>query len=73
MELQFSKLANDFASCSEPERLQQLCDARDPQHLQSFFERWLHAIPTHSAPRIVWPAIGGNSPALDRDLHNDCL
>jgi hypothetical protein len=42
----FTALHNGFASCEEPERLQALCDALGPGHVQAFFDRWITFIPT---------------------------
>ena len=43
--LNFSELANGFAACTKPDRLQAICDAFGPDDLQSFFDRWITAIP----------------------------
>jgi hypothetical protein len=42
----FTALSNGFHSCSEPERLQAICDTFGPQHVQAFFDRWITQIPT---------------------------
>jgi hypothetical protein len=42
----YVELANGFASADDPRRLQQICDRLGPAHIQSFFERWMKAIPT---------------------------
>ena len=42
----YTELENGFAACSEPERLQAICDSLSPEHVQAFFERWITAIPT---------------------------
>lgn len=42
----FTPLANGFASCAEPERLQAICDRFGPSDVQGFFDRWSRAIPT---------------------------
>jgi hypothetical protein len=44
--LAYTALHNGFASCTEPERLQAICDSFAPEHIQAFFERWMTAIPT---------------------------
>jgi hypothetical protein len=38
-------LANGFAACDDPGRLQQLCDQLGPAHLRMFFQRWMAALP----------------------------
>jgi len=43
--LSFSELANGFASCPKPERLQAICDAFGPDDVQGFFDRWIEVIP----------------------------
>jgi hypothetical protein len=43
--LNFSELANGFASCTKPERLQAVCDAFGPHDVQGFFDRWIDIIP----------------------------
>jgi hypothetical protein len=42
----FTELANGFASCGRPERLQALCDRLGPADVQAFFDRWAERIPT---------------------------
>ena len=42
----FSELANGFASCERPERLQAICDRFGPADVQGFFDRWMAVIPT---------------------------
>lgn len=42
----YRELANGFAACSEPERLQAICDHLGPRDLQAFCDRWLAVIPT---------------------------
>ena len=42
----FQALANGFAACDEPGRLQEICDGLGPQVVQGFFDRWIRAIPT---------------------------
>jgi hypothetical protein len=42
----FSELANGFASCSDPTRLQAICDHFGPSDVQGFFDRWTDVIPT---------------------------
>jgi hypothetical protein len=41
----FHELANGFASCPEPARLQAICDRLGPADLEAFFDRWLAVIP----------------------------
>jgi hypothetical protein len=43
--LRFGELANGFASCPRPERLQAICDAFGPDDVQAFFDRWIAVIP----------------------------
>lgn len=44
--LPYRELANGFAACDQPERLQAICDALGPDDIQAFFDRWLAVIPT---------------------------
>jgi hypothetical protein len=44
--LDFTELANGFASCTHPDRLQAICDRFGPADIQAFFDRWITAIPT---------------------------
>ena len=44
--LQVTELANGFASCHQPRRLQAIADRLKPSHIQAFFDRWLRVIPT---------------------------
>ena len=49
--LTFTELANGFASCDDPARLQAICDRLGPQQIQPFFDRWMAVIPTPLGPR----------------------
>jgi hypothetical protein len=42
----YTELENGFASCSDPGRLQAICDSLGPDHVQAFFDRWITHIPT---------------------------
>lgn len=44
--IDFTSLANGFASCEDPARLQAICDRLGPNQLLAFFERWMAVIPT---------------------------
>ena len=44
--LSFAQLANGFAACARPERLQGICDRFGPADVQGFFDRWISRIPT---------------------------
>jgi hypothetical protein len=44
--LSFVELANGFASCDDPRRLQSICNRLGPNQILSFFERWMKVIPT---------------------------
>jgi hypothetical protein len=41
----FRALANGFAACDDPNGLQDICDRFEPADVQSFFDRWIIAIP----------------------------
>jgi hypothetical protein len=43
--ISFSALANGFASCEDPARLQAICDRFGPDDIQAFFNRWTNVIP----------------------------
>ena len=38
-------LANGFATCEDPEALQQICDRLGPAAIHAFFDRWLARLP----------------------------
>jgi len=42
----FTELANGFASCERPDRLQAVCDLFGPGDVQAFFDRWITHVPT---------------------------
>ena len=44
--IDFSELANGFASCGDPAALQAICDHFGPADVQAFFHRWTAVIPT---------------------------
>jgi hypothetical protein len=41
----FTELADGFAACNDPARLQAICDRLGPADIQAFFDRWLARIP----------------------------
>jgi hypothetical protein len=41
----FTELANGFASCERPQRLQAICDRLGPADVQAFFDRWIRLVP----------------------------
>jgi hypothetical protein len=41
----FTELANGFATCDDPDRLQQVCDRLGPATIQELFERWVARLP----------------------------
>jgi hypothetical protein len=41
----FTELSNGFATCTNPEALQQICDRFGPDTVQVWFERWMAGIP----------------------------
>jgi hypothetical protein len=43
--LVFTELANGFASCEDPARLQAICDRLSPAKVQAFFNFWIARIP----------------------------
>jgi hypothetical protein len=44
--LAVTELANGFAACEHPERLQAICDRLGPAEIQGFFDRWIAQLPT---------------------------
>ena len=56
--LGFTALANGFATCPDPARLQQVCDLLGPADLWGCFDRWIAVIPTRSAPLTGPPGTG---------------
>ena len=48
--VEYSALANGFAACAQPERLQAICDRLGPSDVQAFFDRWIGRIPTPFTP-----------------------
>ena len=43
--LAFTELANGFATCQDPARLQSICDRLTPAKLQAFFNYWIARVP----------------------------
>jgi hypothetical protein len=43
--LPFTELANGFASCERPQRLQAICDRLGSADVQAFFDRWAPLVP----------------------------
>jgi len=48
--LAFTELSNGFSSCSDPARLQAICDRLGPEQIQAFFDHWMDVIPTPLGP-----------------------
>ena len=48
--LPVTALANGFAGCADPCRLQAICDRLEPADAQAFFDRWIAVIPTPLTP-----------------------
>jgi hypothetical protein len=46
----FEALDNGFFSCADPHALQQICDELGPDHIDSFFRRWLDRLPSPLGP-----------------------
>jgi hypothetical protein len=44
--IDFTELANGFATCARPQSLQAICDRFGPTDIQAFFDRWTARIPT---------------------------
>ena len=44
--IDFTELANGFASCADPAALQAICDRFGPADIEGFFDRWTAVIPT---------------------------
>jgi hypothetical protein len=44
--IDFTALANGFASCANPRALQAICDSFGPADIEAFFDRWTAVIPT---------------------------
>lgn len=43
--IEFTELSNGFATCTDPEGLQDICDRFGPGTVQVWFERWMARIP----------------------------
>ena len=48
--LAFDELANGFADCEDPARLQAICDGLGPAQIERFFARWMAILPTPLGP-----------------------
>jgi len=46
--IEFTSLANGFATCSDPGALQAICDRFGPEDVWRFFQRWTGMIPVHA-------------------------
>jgi hypothetical protein len=44
--LSYTSLANGFATCADPARLQKICDRLGPDQINAFFSHWTTVIPT---------------------------
>jgi hypothetical protein len=43
--IRFEELDNGFATCTDPEALQKVCNSFGPEHVEAFFRRWLGRLP----------------------------
>jgi hypothetical protein len=41
----YTELSNGFATCTDPEALQEICDRLGPGTIKVFFERWMSVLP----------------------------
>lgn len=41
----FTELSNGFATCTDPQGLQDICDQLGPETIQAFFDRWTAVLP----------------------------
>src|SRR5262249_44386615 len=48
--LAFTELSNGFSSCSDPARLQAICDRLGPEQIQAFFDHWMGVSPPPVGP-----------------------
>jgi hypothetical protein len=48
--IEFESLANGFASCAEPDRLQEICHSLSAEKIQAYFDHWVDKLP--------WPLTG---------------
>jgi hypothetical protein len=48
--ISYEALDNGFLSCSEPEKLQKICDALGPEDVDRVFRKWLRRIPLPLRP-----------------------
>jgi hypothetical protein len=48
--VKFETLDNGFRSCDDPKKLQEICDALAPEHIDHFFRKWLCRIPLPLTP-----------------------
>ena len=46
----FTELSNGFATCTDPEQLQEICDRLGPGTINVFFERWMSRLPLPLSP-----------------------
>ncbi|HET6386517.1 MAG TPA: hypothetical protein VFJ58_24265, partial [Armatimonadota bacterium] len=77
--LSFQELDNGFQSCSDPKRLQQICDRLGPKQIMEFVSRWLDVLPLPltQADRTagydyrlsVWQAELSRTQVFDRPVH----
>jgi hypothetical protein len=48
--IEFSELSNGFATCTDPQALQAICDRLGPGHIRVFAERWWARLPLPLTP-----------------------
>lgn len=48
--IEYTELANGFATCGDPAGLQAVCDRFGPADVQGFFDRWITRIPAPLGP-----------------------
>lgn len=49
--IRYEKLDNGFLSCSEPAKLQEICDSLGPEDIDRVFRKWLGRIPLPLSPQ----------------------
>ena len=70
--VEFTALSNGFASCQDPQSLQEICDRLGPGAIEVFFQRWLAVLPLpltdHDADAGYWWELSMRQIEISRTL-----
>ena len=63
--IRYEALDNGFLSCTQPEKLQQICDSLGPEEIDRVFRKWLRRVPLPLRAQDQRPVMIGRCPSVE--------